>query len=379
MITLTRNIFLIFLCLSTGAQGIEKDSLKLQMLGKKLYFDTNLSKNRSQSCASCHNPDFGFVDPRTNISGRAASLGDDGKSLGDRNAPTAAYASFSPKFYQDGKTGEYFGGQFHDGREADLEGQAGGPPLNPIEMGMVSKKEVAERIKENKSYEKQFKALFGAKVFNKPDLVYQGMARAIASFERSAEFAPFDSKYDRELRGDYEFTELEELGKALFFSNNNTNCSSCHMLHSESHQKETFSNYSYHNIHVPQNLALRKLNKVQGADKGLLNNPKVIDKRQAGKFKTPTLRNIAVTGPYMHNGVFQELRTVILFYDKFNNKKRTLNPETQKPWREGPFPETVSRKDLNAKVLSDRKVDALLAFLETLTDKRYEHLLEKKK
>ncbi|MCK5747588.1 MAG: cytochrome-c peroxidase, partial [Oricola sp.] len=105
----------------------------MEELGRSLFFDTNLSKNRTEACASCHDPEFAFTDPRG-----MASPGDDGVSLGDRNAPTAAYASFSPAFHRD-KDGEWVGGQFLDGRAASLEEQAGGPPLNPAEMGMPDK------------------------------------------------------------------------------------------------------------------------------------------------------------------------------------------------------------------------------------------------
>ena len=239
----------------------------------------------SQSCATCHNPDFAFVDPRDNQSGRAASLGDNGTSLGGRNAPTASYASFIPKFRQDKKTGDYSGGLFHDGRVSSLEAQAGGPPLNPIEMGMLSKAHVAERVRGKAIYVKQFKSFFGDSVFADDNAVFDGVKAAIASFERSRTFAPFDSKYDRELRGEYEFSELEELGKALFFSNNNTNCSTCHVLHGPSHRQETFSNYSYHNIHVPENLNLQRVNGIKTPDRGLANNPAASGTENIGKFR----------------------------------------------------------------------------------------------
>jgi cytochrome c peroxidase len=139
-----------------------------EALGKALFFDTNLSKNRTQACATCHNPDRAFTDDRETGAGLAVSLGDDGTSLGDRNTPTAAYALFSPSFHKSEKDG-WVGGQFFDGREKDLEGQAGGPPLNPIEMGMPDKQAVVARIRENAAYVTAFKTLFGDKVFDKAD------------------------------------------------------------------------------------------------------------------------------------------------------------------------------------------------------------------
>ncbi len=101
-------------------------------LGQALFFDKNLSQNRTQSCSTCHNPNAAFTDDRDNGVAKMASLGDDGKSLGDRQAPSVAYAMFSPQFHYDEKKKKYIGGQFWDGREATLAGQAGGPPLNPV-------------------------------------------------------------------------------------------------------------------------------------------------------------------------------------------------------------------------------------------------------
>lgn len=370
-------------CLSTlatgGVNATGFDSI--EELGKALYFDTNLSKNRTQACATCHSPDHGFADPRPNASGKAFSLGDDGKSLGDRNAPTAAYAMFSPKF-QLNKQGRYVGGQFHDGRENDLAGQAGGPPLNPVEMGMPSKAAVVERLKENPAYVAAFNRFFGEGIWDQPGQAYANMAKSIAAFEKTDFFAPFDSKYDRYLRGEYEMTPMEDLGMTLFFSQQFTNCNICHQLKpAPAREGETFSSYEYHNIGVPANTAGRAVNGVAPGhvDMGLLENPAISDPKQAGKFKTPTLRNVAVTAPYMHNGVFEDLRTVVLFYNKYNSKssKRQINPETGETWRSPEVPENISIRELETgPALKDRRIDALVAFMKTLTDKRYEHLLQ---
>ncbi|PRY26637.1 cytochrome c peroxidase [Aliiruegeria haliotis] len=352
-------------------------------LGAALFFDVNLSANRSQSCATCHDPAFGFADPRETVAGKAVSLGDDGVSIGDRNAPTAAYAMFSPPFHKvEGEDGPYVGGQFHDGREADLAGQAGGPPLNPIEMGMPDKASVVARLQENDAYVASMQALFGTLVFEDVEAAYAAMAESIAAFESSAEFAPFDSKYDRFLRGEVKLTDQEDLGRVLFFSQQFTNCNLCHQLgRSAMDPQETFSNYEYHNIGVPEHVALRGLNGVAEGfvDTGLLMNPAVEDPAQAGKFKVPTLRNVAVTGPYMHNGVFEDLRTVVLFYDKYNSisEKRQINPETGQPWRAPEVDGTLSLDELETgPALDDQRIDAIVAFLKTLTDARYEHLLE---
>ena len=364
------------LCLGSICLGANEISQK-ETLGQVLFSDKNLSKNRTQSCATCHNPNTGFTDDRENGIGKMASLGDDNKSLGDRQAPTASYAKFSPDFHFDEKKQKYIGGQFWDGRAKTLEEQAGGPPLNPIEMGMGSKKEVVDRIKENAYYVQTFKELFGEDVFKDDEKAYDAMTSAIASFERSNEFSSFDSKYDRYLKGEYDLTALEDLGKSIFFSNNNNSCATCHVLKGEDKAGETFTNYEYHNIGTPANKTLRAKNGVKEIDKGLLANPNVKDVAQNGKHKVPTLRNVAVTAPYMHNGVFKDLKTVIEFYDKYNNKDRNINPETKKVWDEAEVKETISLKELKASALTDRKVEALVAFMKLLTDKKYEHLLEK--
>ena len=349
-------------------------------LGRQLFFDNNLSLNRSQSCATCHNPAAGFIDDRDNGVGAAVSLGDDGLSLGGRSAPPAAYAAFAPTFRYDIKTKQYIGGQFWDGRAKDLQEQAGGPPLNPLEMQMPNKESVKKRIQESSTYIKSFKQLYGNNIFDDNDKFYSAMSNAIATFEGSRFFSPFDSKYDRYLKGEYELSAQEELGMSLFFSNNNTNCSTCHALHPEGHPQETFSNYQFHNIGVPTNNFLRKTSiaKRNVIDRGLLDNPAVDSVEHDGKFKVPTLRNVAITAPYMHNGVFKDLKTVMAFYDKYNNPKRVNNPQTGKPWDEPEVEKTINRKDLKARKLSDQKIDAIIAFLNILTDKRYEYLLEKK-
>ncbi|MCT7576787.1 c-type cytochrome [Aliarcobacter butzleri] len=370
-----KNLRLFFI-LGLMFSALMAEDMKKEDLGRILFFDVNLSKNRTQSCATCHNPDAGFVDDRDNGVKKMASLGDDGKSLGDRQAPTASYAKFSPTFHFDEKTKKYVGGQFWDGREATLEGQAGGPPLNPIEMGMSDKKAVVDRLKENTLYVDSFKKIFGADIFKNDDKAYEAMTIAIASFERTDEFSPFDSKYDRYLKGEYDLTPLEDLGKSIFFSNNNNSCANCHVLKGEDKEGETFTNYQYHNIGTPTNNELRAKNGVKAIDEGLLANSNVSDVAQKGKHKVPTLRNVAVTGPYMHNGVFKDLKTVVEFYDKYNNKDRNIDPETNKPWDEPEVKDNISLQELKANKLTDRKVEALVAFMKLLTDKKYEHLLE---
>lgn len=343
-------------------------------LGERLFFDVNLSANRTQSCATCHDPAAGFADPTG-----MASRGDDGVSLGDRNAPTATYAAFVPAFHRT-DDGSWKGGLFHDGRAATLEDQAAGPPLNPAEMGMPDKAAVVQRLREDPIYAAAFPALFGADVLDDPEAAYDALTRAIAAFERTETFAPFDSKYDRYLRGEATLTDQEELGRVLFFSQQFTNCAECHQLSRNAlDPQEIFSDALYHNIGTPENTALRAEN---GTPPGTIDAGLAAvtgEPAQMGKFRTPTLRNVAVTGPYMHNGVFADLRTVILFYNSYNtrNAARKVNPETGLPFGPPPVPETVNLELLTAApALDDTRIDALVAFLKTLTDARYEPLLQ---
>jgi cytochrome c peroxidase len=362
-------------------------------LGEALFSDENLSRDRTQSCATCHNPEHGFIDNRLGDDDRvrAVSLGDDGVSFGSRNSPTASYAALIPPFRngtrvrinsnQDDYQG-FVGGQFHDGREDNLAGQAGGPPLNPLEMNMADRASVIERVRENAAYEKAFKALYGDTVFEDTNIAYRAMAQSIAEFEKTERFAPFDSAYDRYLAGDnpeYRFSKAGD-GMSLFFSQQFTNCASCHQLRVQGHTRETFSSYEYHNIGVPVNTASLGLNgqPVGINDKGLFENPEVDDVDEIGKFKVPTLRNVAVTAPYMHNGVFNELNTVIAFYDHFlSGSTRSINPETGEAWVEPQEPDTLSENELReGRKFSDVEIEQMVCFLRSLTDARYEHLIE---
>lgn len=356
----------------------EPSDWTLERLGEALFFETSLSANRTQSCATCHDPEHAFTDPRETEVGRAVSLGDDGESLGDRNAPTLGYVALSPTF-QRLENGHYAGGFFHDGRAKTLEDQAAGPPLNPLEMGMPDHASIASRLQVNPDYVAAFSVHFSSETLNDPDAAIAAMTQAIAAFERTETFMPFDSKYDRYLHGEASLTAEEELGRQLFFDPDKTNCSLCHQAHMRAdHPRETFTNYRYHNIGVPVNDHVRAVNGA-AKDDGLLANPAVDHLAQAGRFKVPTLRNVAVTGPYMHNGVFEDLETVVRFYLKFTSldKDRQINPKTGERWRIPETPKTLAVSELiKGEDLSEREINALVAFMRTLTDARYEHLLE---
>jgi len=382
---MSRLIFLIFSSLSFSVFAAENgesiDQTKLEDLGRALFFDVSLSRDKTQGCATCHDPAQAFIDWRDNGVNRAVSMGGDFTSLGDRNAPTASYAAVIPDFHRNAE-GDYVGGMFWDGREPDLESQAGGPFLNPLEMQMLDKASVVARLQEHTLFPYAFKSLFGETVFEDVDTAYLRMTQAIVAFERTEFFSPFDSKYDRYLQGDYEPTDEEELGISLFFSEQFTNCNQCHQLHtSPVAEREPFSSYKYFNIGTPINKAVRELNGlgINHVDPGLLENPAVDDPAQAGKFKTPTLRNVALTAPYMHNGVFQDLKTVVQFYNKYNVRgpAADINPETGERWGEPEVAENIALEELESgDALDERRINALVAFMKMLTDKRYEHLVK---
>ncbi len=351
----------------------------LAKLGQALFFDSNLSANRNQSCGSCHHLGRAFTDGRDNGVAGAVSLGGDGESLGDRNTPGTTYASLIPDFHRNDQ-GEYVGGYFLDGRAATMIDQAAEPFVNPLEMALPDSATVVDRVRENPVYVDSFRNIFGDAIFTNSDRAFRAVTESIVAFERTAAFASFDSKYDRYLRGEYELTEQEELGRILFFSQL-INCSSCHLLDTrENYAGELFSNHRYHNIGIPMNTRVREMNGIgiNHRDLGLLQNPQVNDPAMAGKFKVPSLRNVAVTGPYMHNGIFRELRTAVVFYNRFllSNPQSQTNPETGMSWGDPEVADTVDFELLRAgQPLAENHVDAIVAFLEALTDRRYESLL----
>ena len=356
------------------------DPGELADLGRALFFDVSFSANRNQSCASCHDPARAFSDGRDSGVSGAVSLGSDGSSLGDRNAPSTTYAFLIPDFHKDDKN-QYVGGYFHDGRAATILEQAGQPFVNPIEMALLDIATVVDRVRENPAYVESFEKLYGELVFDQPANAFSAITESIVAFERTDQFAPFDSRYDRFLRGEYQLTEEEELGRLLFFSSL-TNCVTCHTLNRrESSARETFTDHHYYNIGVPTNARVRQMNTLEEShrDLGLLENPAVDDPAQAGKFRVPSLRNVAVTGPYMHNGVFQELSTAIFFYGKFtlSNQQSQLNPETGQPWGQPEVAETVETDLLSqGQPITRERAELIATFLRTLTDQRYESLLQ---
>lgn len=238
-------------------------------LGKMLYFDKRLSSDSSVSCATCHDPKMGWSN------GDAVATGIRGLK-GGRSAPTIINAAYS-----------HF--QFWDGRAIQLEGQALGPIQNPIEMDMKLDA-LVERLNKIEGYRKEFQKVFGTEVTS------DGIAKAIAAFERT--ILSGDAPYDRFHAGDKTaLSEAAQRGMKVFF--NKGQCSSCHV-------PPVFSDGSFHNVGVGFDH--------KDPDLGRFAQTKLDGDR--GGFKTPTLREIARTAPYMHDGSLKTLEEVVDYYDK---------------------------------------------------------------
>jgi cytochrome c peroxidase len=347
------------------------NSVTMVELGRELFFDTNLSSASNQACATCHDPANGFADPRVTVNA-PVSEGSVGGSFGDRNAPTAAYASYAPAFGTVASADQtpetesnYQGGQFLDGRALDLVEQAKGPFLNPVEMNNASEAEVVSKV-QNASYAADFLAVFGADAFSDTTTAYHNIATAIAVFEASAELNPFSSKFDAYLAGQYTMTASEQRGFDLFTDPAGAKCANCHTVGSTS-EASLFSNYRYYNIGTPSN----PQNPANIANSGFvdegLGGSVAIDPAhrvaERGKFKVPTLRNVELTAPYMHNGVYATLEETVLHYD-IQVANLFITPEVDDP---------NIAAEMNAGTfvglnLTDQDRADLVNFMLTLTD-----------
>ncbi|MEQ8663732.1 MAG: cytochrome c peroxidase, partial [Gammaproteobacteria bacterium] len=249
--------------------AVADDDAALAALGRALFFDTSLSAARTQSCASCHDPAHAFADARDNGTGGAVSRGDDGVSLGTRNAPSIAYAAAVPAFTRDA-AGAAVGGLFHDGRAATLAAQAAAPLVDPREMALPDHAAVIARVRANAAYVAALEKHFGAGVLDDEGAAMDAITIAVAAFERSPAFGAYDSRYDRFLAGELTLTIEEELGRRLFFSDL-TNCMHCHLEEpGRVKPREPFTDHRYHNIGVPLNPRLA----ARAPDPGLAANPR---------------------------------------------------------------------------------------------------------
>ena len=350
--------------LGCSGDSVAEENVEKAALGEQLFKSKAFTQN-GMACATCHNLDHAMIDDRTTSKTLGASLGDDGASIGDRNAPTASYAAFAPSFHFDAGESLYIGGQFLDGRAKDLKAQAKGPFENPIEMN-TTRADVVQKAESNDTLRAQLVKIYGDEVFDSVEVAYDAIAESIAMFEKSSKFSPFDSKFDKVYLGEATFSALEKEGKALY--EGKAMCVACHPIDG---YHPLMTDYSYDNLGVPINTDLRNKNGVTNIDKGL--GKEVDEKALYGAFKVSTLRNIAVTSPYMHNGVFKDLKTVVHFYN--TRDINGTNPETGLPWRAAEVPETVNHTELGDLKLTDHEEEAIVAFMKTFTDEKFEHLI----
>jgi cytochrome c peroxidase len=271
-------------------------------LGQQLYFDTRLSLDNTVSCATCHRPDEAWANHNRTDTGIKGQVG-------GRNSGTILDAA-------------YMRYQFWDGRAGSLEEQALGPIANPIEMGETLDN-VVRKLNAIPGYRQQFEQVFGTEVTT------EGIGKAIASFERTVISGP--APYDRYLMGEKKAMSRAALrGMDLF--NGKAHCTACH-------SGPIFSDQSFHNLGV----GMDKPNPDVGRSK-ITNDP-----ADWGRFKTPTLRNVALTYPYLHDGSEKSLLDVVNFYGRGGIPNRNLDPLMM---------------PLN---LTDREKADLVAFMEALT------------
>lgn len=373
----------------TVSAGQQEDVVTL---GRFLYTDKNLSLNRNQSCMTCHHPSAGYADPENlrDPIDFPVSKGSDPTLFGGRNAPSAAYAGFSPVFGWDAGIGGYVGGMFWDGRATGavlgdpLAEQALGPFENPVEMGMTRDAVVAA-VSVSK-----YAALF-LQVFNQADFTdvegsYKNIGIAIAAFERSAAVTRFTSKFDQfwkacrqagiEVSDIDTSTDLATLpagilttgqlrGLALFNDAGKGNCAACHPTTNHVGTDAAvlpplFTDYTYDNLGLPTNPRVYDLAGGTPPDLGLGGRDDIVDPAQYGKFKVPTLRNVAKSAPYGHNGYFPTLAEIVTFYNT-----RDVLPSA---WEESEVPATVNHLETGNLGLTRTEELQIVAFLMSLTD-----------
>ena len=298
-------------------------------LGRRLYYDKRLSADGTIACATCHDPEKGFAD------GRKVAEGIGGKP-GTRNSPTVLNAVFNEL-------------QFWDGRAASLEEQAKGPLVNPIEMGMKDHDAVVAVVQRDATYATDFSKVFG-RAANIDDIV-----AAIATFERTV--VSGDSAFDRFSAGDP--TALSPSAKRGFdLWNGKARCGTCHSI---GPLNPNFTDNKFHNIGVAKGLNLRALSSKAappGTTSTSLSDAEVselgrfvVDRRSTsiGAFRTPGLRDVALTAPYMHDGSKGTLMEVVAFYQTGGELNPYLDAE-MKPVE-----------------LTGRDMSDLVAFMESLT------------
>ncbi|MFT5124954.1 MAG: cytochrome c peroxidase [Verrucomicrobiales bacterium] len=318
-------------------------------IGRLIFQDTSLSQPPGQGCISCHDPKFAFADPR------AVSPGAVKGREGSRNAPSLMYAALIPSFaYEEFFTNDgeekaaWEGGLFHDGRASDLFEQVQEPFFNPLEINLPDPAALADRLR-GADYADRLRAWLGEAAWvNDEQLTYHAY-RSLVAFLKEPLFRPFDARIDDYLSGDTKALSPSELRGLEVFKQAGA-CADCHFLKPMTWSKPLLSDFGYDNLGVPSG---------KEKDPGLGGRTKSAE--ELGQFRAPSLRNVALTAPYMHNGSIATLREVLEFYNQ-----RDLEPER---WGPTDYPETVNHADMGNLELSDQQLDDLLALMEAFTDR----------
>jgi cytochrome c peroxidase len=348
-------------------------------LGRRIFFDGDLSDPPGTSCAACHDPARAYSGVHGSATGVAS--GSRPGRFARRSTPSLLYLRFVRRFHlrwdEDADFPEALGGFFWDGRADSIAALVEQPLLNPNEMGNRDKRSIAARLASS-AYAADLRAEFDD-VFATPERAVEALGECVEAFLTSASMSPFSSKYDDFVRGQATLTPLEARGMALFQDHTKGACSSCHTMNPRSPipERSPFTDYGYEVVAVPRN---RRLPPSPAPDLGVCErkDPKfhTDDAPFCGRFRTPSLRNVAVRPSFMHNGVFTRLRDVVAFY-------ATRATDPRRWYANGHFddlpakywsyvdtsPAPYDRREGETPALDDGDVDALVAFLETLTDK----------
>lgn len=325
-------------------------------LGKKIFFDESLSEPAGQSCATCHTPEKGFADREARITSEGAVQG----LFSNRNSMSSAYTCYVPSLCYDTAEETYIGGLFWDGRVNTLEEQAAQPFVNPLEMGNTDREMVVRKIKQAVYYPDLLRLYGSCEV---ADSIFRYATEALADYERSAEMNSFTSKYDAWIEEKCELTEQEKKGLELF--DGKGLCAECHILEADERAGKTlFTDHTYDNLGIPSNpdnpfFKVPVPHNTCGRDTFDLGLGAFLkDSMHYGKFRVPTLRNIALTAPYGHNGYFKTLKEIVHFYN-VRDVEKFPPPE---------YPATVNKDELGDLGLTPGEEEAIVAFLEILTD-----------
>lgn len=358
----------------------------LVSLGKKIFSDERLSEPPGTSCASCHNPAHAFSG--LNGSRIGVPLGSRPGHYARRAAPSLLYMRYVPAFHyfedDEAPAPEPRGGFFWDGRVDSIVDLVRQPLFNPDEMNAGSPRHLAGKILRG-PYSGEFKAAFGASA--SPEGILHDIGIAMRAYLNSDEMTPASSKYDAYVRGEATLTEQERRGLELFKDKRHGACSGCHrMAETSSNPVESmFTDFGYDAVAIPRNRALPANRDPQAFDLGLCKrkplsaSPASDDERFCSSFRTPSLRNVAVRESFGHNGVHKSLRDAVAFYALRAVAPERIYPPGQK-FDDVPaaykrnvnlYAPIYNRREGAPPPLNDDEIDAIVAFLDTLTDAPY--------